>query len=73
MPGGAKEQKPQIVARFKNNNDEHQIVRTPSGKYCILYFVKDGKARATKSGVQFLPTAIEAIKKRYPNVEEIKD
>lgn len=67
---GIKESK--VVARFEENNNTHEIIRTSKGKYNIRYNVVEGKARSTRAGVQSLPVAIDALKKRFPEATEVK-
>lgn len=62
-----------LVAKFQENNDIHEIVRTDEGTYKIRYNVVEGKAKSTTAGVKSLPTALSALKSRCPKAEEIKE
>ena len=60
-----------VVAKF--DNGLHEIVRTADGKYFNRYNIKEGKARFTTRPVNSLPTALGALKKRFPEAEEVKE
>lgn len=53
------------------DDGKHEIIHTDNGYY-NRYNIKDGKARFTTACVKNLPTAIGALKKRFPQAEEDK-
>ena len=57
-----------VVAKF--DNGRHEICKCAEGYY-NRYEIKEGKARFTTKCVESLPTALGALKKRYPNAEEV--
>ena len=59
----------EVVAKY--DDGKHEIVRCKEGYY-NRYNIKDGKARFTTKCVESLPTAISALKKRFPKAEEVK-
>ena len=61
--------KNKVVASFDNGS--HEIVKCNKG-YFNRYNIKDGKARTTTESVSMLPTALSALKKKFPNAEEDK-
>lgn len=60
-----------VVAKFQENNNVHEIVKTEKG-YNIRYNVVEGKAKSTRCAVKSLPVALNALKKKFPEAEEIK-
>ena len=65
-----KESAEEVVARF--DEGKHEIVKCSNGYY-NRYNIKDGKARFTTKCVESLPTALGALKKRFPKAEEVKE
>ena len=59
----------EVVAKY--DDGKHEIVRCKEGYY-NRYNIKDGKARFTTKCVESLPTAISALKRRFPKAEEVK-
>lgn len=59
----------EVVAKF--DNGKHEIVKCDKG-YFNRYNIKEGKARFTTKCVESLPTALTALKKRFPKAEEVK-
>lgn len=59
----------EVVAKF--NNGKHEIIKCKEGYY-NRYNIKNGKARTTTQCVESLPSALNALKKRYPKAEEDK-
>lgn len=53
------------------DNGKHEIVKCDKG-YFNKYNITEGKARFTTKCVKTLPTAIGALKKRFPDAEEDK-
>ena len=53
------------------DNGKHEIVKCDKG-YFNKYNITEGKARFTTKCVKTLPTAIGALKKRFPEAEEDK-
>lgn len=64
-------EKPQVVATFKENNRIHDIVRY-NEKYIIRYNVIENKAKSVRCGVNSLPVAIDYLKTKFPQIEEVK-
>lgn len=64
---GFKESAEIVVAKF--DEGLHEIVKCDKG-YFNRYNIKDGKARFTTQCVESLPTALGALKKRFPNACE---
>lgn len=60
----------EVVAKF--DEGKHEIVKCDKG-YFNRYNIKDGKAGFTTQCVEALPTALGALKKRFPNAEEVKE
>ena len=71
-----------FVNKFKNSKLQYQydsdslvhfveIVKCDKGYY-NRYNIKEGKARFTTKCVESLPTALSALKKRFPKAEEDK-
>ena len=58
-----------VVAKF--DGGKHEIVKCKEG-YFNRYNIKEGKARFTTNCVESLPTALRALKKRFPKAEEDK-
>lgn len=58
-----------VVASY--DNGKHEIVKCDKG-YFNKYNITEGKARFTTKCVKNLPTAIGALKKRFPEAEEDK-
>lgn len=58
-----------VVAKF--DGGKHEIVKCKEG-YFNRYNIKEGKARFTTKCVESLPTALGALKKRFPKAEEDK-
>lgn len=67
---GIKESK--VVARYSAGNKIHEIALNKKGLYNIRYNVVEGKAQTVRGGVKSLPVAIDVLKKRFPEAEEIK-
>lgn len=67
---GLKESK--VVARFTENNNVHEIVKNKLGGYNIRYNVIEGKAQSVRGSVKSLPVALDVLKKRFPEAEEVK-
>lgn len=67
---GLKESK--VVARFTENNNVHEIVKNKLGGYNIRYNVVEGKAQSVRGSVKSLPVALDVLKKRFPEAEEVK-
>ena len=65
-------EKPQVVAMFTENNRFHDIIRF-NEKYIIRYDVVENKAKSVRCGVHSLPVAIEHLKTKFPEIEEVKD
>lgn len=61
-----------IVAKFNEGNNVHEIVKTDKG-YNIRYNVVEGKAKTTTAPVKSLPVALDALKKRYPKAEQVTE
>ena len=61
-----------LVARFTENNNVHEIVKNKQGGYNIRYNVVEGKAQSVRGSVKSLPVALDVLKKRFPEAEEIK-
>ena len=59
----------EVVAKF--DEGKHEIVKCKEGYY-NRYNIKEGKARFTTKCMESLPTAMSALKKRYPKAEEVK-
>jgi len=64
---GIEESAQVIVATF--DEGLHEIVKCDKG-YFNRYNIKDGKARFTTKCVESLPTAVGALKRRFPNASE---
>lgn len=60
----------EVVAKF--DNGKHEIVKCKEG-YFNRYNIKNGKARVTTQCVESLPSALMALKKRFPKAEEVKE
>lgn len=58
-----------VIASY--DNGKHEIVKCDKG-YFNKYNITEGKARFTTKCVKNLPTAIGALKKRFPEAEEDK-
>lgn len=61
-----------LVARFTENNNVHEIVKNKQGGYNIRYNVVEGKAQSVRGSVKSLPVALDVLKKRFPEAEEVK-
>lgn len=59
----------EVIAKF--DEGKHEIVKCDKGYY-NRYNIKEGKARFTTKCVESLPTALSALKKRFPKAEEDK-
>lgn len=66
---GIEESAQVVVATF--DEGLHEIVKCDKG-YFNRYNIKDGKARFTTKCVESLPTAVGALKRRFPNASEDK-
>ena len=64
---GIEESAQVVVATF--DEGLHEIVKCDKG-YFNRYNIKDGKARFTTKCVESLPTAVGALKRRFPNASE---
>ena len=60
----------EVVAKF--DNGKHEIVKCKEG-YFNRYNIKNGKARTTTKCLESLPSALMALKKRFPKAEEVKE
>ena len=63
-------QKPQTVAQFKADNQLHDIIHY-NNKYIIRFNVDNNKAKSVRCGVHSLPVAVNYLKKRFPNAEQV--
>lgn len=59
----------EVVAKY--DEGKHEIVKCDKGYY-NRYNIKEGKATFTSKCVESLPTAITALKRRFPQAEEVK-
>lgn len=58
----------EVVAKF--DDGKHEIIKCDKGYY-NRYNIKNGKAKFTTKCVESLPTALGALKKRFPNAQEV--
>ena len=68
---GIKESKDKKIVVASFDNGKHQIIKCKEGYY-NRYNIKEGKARIVTGKVNNLPTAIGALKKRFPESEQDK-
>ena len=67
----SKDTKTVLVAKFKEGNNTHQIIKN-DGKYMIRYNVNEDKALSSYGPIDSLSVAIEALMKRCPKAEQVK-